>query len=246
MPEQRYPQEVIERAETLVNRIQGVSSCRISTDEAGAITEIHVVALPHKAAKLVARDVESCLKAELGIEVDHRKIGVVVITAERPEEDADRSREKDAGSEQVVEFPVEEFASRFEFRSVSLFVSQDGIQAEVELVRDGIDVLGKAATENPNTPPARVVAEAAVRAVGDLLEEPSRLCLAEVRDMVLGDEPAVVVKVDLVRNRDVKSLAGCSLLSGNVNQTVVFAALDAINRVVGKLPFRKSIEYRIK
>ena len=237
---------MIERAETLVNRIQGVSSCRISTDEAGAITEIHVVALPHKAAKLVARDVESCLKAELGIEVDHRKIGVVVITAERPEEDADRSREKDAGSEQVVEFPVEEFASRFEFRSVSLFVSQDGIQAEVELVRDGIDVLGKAATENPNTPPARVVAEAAVRAVGDLLEEPSRLCLAEVRDMVLGDEPAVVVKVDLVRNRDVKSLAGCSLLSGNVNQTVVFAALDAINRVIGKLPFRKSIEYRIK
>ncbi len=85
MSEQRYPQEVIERAEILVNRIQGVSSCRISTDEVGAITEIHVVALPHKAAKLVARDVESCLKAELGMEVDHRKIGVVVITAGRPE-----------------------------------------------------------------------------------------------------------------------------------------------------------------
>lgn len=246
MPEQRYPQEVIERAEILVNRIQGVSSCRISTDEVGAITEIHVVALPHKAAKLVARDVESCLKAELGIDVDHRKIGVVVITAGRPDEDSDRSRGKDTAADRVVEFPVEEFASRFEFRSVNLFVSRDGLQAEVELSRDGMDVLGKAATDNPNTPPARVVAEAAVKAVGDLLEEPSRLCLAEVRDIVLGDAPAVVVKVDLVRDRDVKSLAGCSLLSGNVNQTVVFAALDAINRVVGKLSFRKSIEYRIK
>jgi hypothetical protein len=246
MPEQRYPQEVIERAETLVNRIQGVSSCRISTDEVGAITEIHVVALPHKAAKLVARDVESCLKAELGIEVDHRKIGVVVITAGLADEDAGRPRGKESAADQVVEFPVEEIASRFEFRSVSLFVSRDGLQAEVELARDGMDVLGKAATDNPNTPPARVVAEAAVRAVGDLLEEPARLCLAEVREVALGDAPAVVVKVDLVRNRDVKSLAGCSLLSGNVNQTVVFAALDAINRVVGKLPFRKSIEYRIK
>jgi hypothetical protein len=248
MSEQRHPQEVIERAETLVNRIQGVSSCRISTDEVGTITEIHVVALPHKAAKLVARDVESCLKAELGIEVDHRKIGVVVITAGRPEpdEDSDRSRGKDTAADRVVEFPVEEFASRFEFRSVSLFVSRDGLQAEVELARDGLEILGKAATDNPNTPPARVVAEAAVKAVSELLEESSRLCLAEVRDLVLGDDPAVVVKVDLVRNRDVKSLAGCSLLSGNVNQTVVFAALDAINRVIGKLPFRKSIEYRIK
>ena len=246
MPEQRYPQEVIERAETLVSRIQGVSSCRISTDEVGAITEIHVVALPHKAAKLVARDVESCLKAELGIEVDHRKIGVVVITAGPSGEDSDRARGKETAADRVVEFPVEEFASRFEFRSVSLVVSRDGLQAEVELARDGMDVLGKAATDNPNTPPARVVAEAAVKAVGELLEEPSRLCLADVRDVVLGDDPAVVVKVDLVRNRDVKSLAGCSLLSGNVNQTVVFAALDAINRVIGKLPFRKSIEYRIK
>jgi hypothetical protein len=246
MPEQRYPQEVIERAETLVNRIQGVSSCRISTDEVGAITEIHVVALPHKAAKLVARDVESCLKAELGIEVDHRKIGVVVITAGLADEDAGRPRGKESAADQVVEFPVEEIASRFEFRSVSVFVSRDGLQAEVELARDGMDVLGKAATDNPNTPPARVVAEAAVRAVGDLLEEPARLCLAEVREVALGDAPAVVVKVDLARNRDVKSLAGCSLLSGNVNQTVVVAALDAINRVVGKLPFRKSIEYRIK
>ena len=237
---------MIERAETLVSRIQGVSSCRISTDEVGAITEIHVVALPHKAAKLVARDVESCLKAELGIEVDHRKIGVVVITPGRPEEDSGDSGGKEAVAERLVEFPVEEVASRFEFRSVNLFVSHDGIQAEVELARDGVDVLGKAATENPSTPPARVVAEAAVKAVGDLLEEPARLCLADVRDIVLGDVPAVVVKVDLVRHRDVKNLAGCSFLSGNVNQTVVFAALDAINRVVGKLPFRKSIEYRIK
>jgi len=246
MPEQRYPQEVIERAETLVSRIQGVSSCRISTDEVGAITEIHVVALPHKAAKLVARDVESCLKAEFGIEVDHRKIGVVVITPGRSEEESVETDGKGEGSDRVVEFPVEEVASRFEFRSVNLFVSHQGMQAEVELARDGLDVLGKAATENPNAPPARIVAEAAVKAVGDLLEESARLCLSEVRDIVLGDVPAVVVKVDLVRSRDVKSLAGCALLSGNANQTVVFAALDAINRVIGKLPFRKSIEYRIK
>ena len=246
MSEQRYPQEVIERAEALVNRIQGVSSCRISTDEVGSITEIHVVALPYKPAKLVARDVESCLKAEMGMEVDHRKIGVVVITGGDPAEKVNEARGEAADLDRVVEFPIEEFASRFEFRSVSLFVSHDSIQAEVELVRDGMEVLGTAATDNLSLPPTRVVAEAAVKAVGELLEEPARLCLSDVRDIVLGEEPAVVVKVDLIRNRDIKSLAGCSLLSGNINQTVVFATLDAVNRVIGKLPFRKSIEYRIK
>ena len=86
MSEQRYPSDVIDRAEALVSRVQGISSCRISTDEVAEITEVHVVATSHKPPKLVARDVEGCLKAMLGIHVDHRKIGVVVFDAVEDEE----------------------------------------------------------------------------------------------------------------------------------------------------------------
>jgi len=240
MTEQRYPPDVIERAEALVARIQGVSSCRISTDETGEITEIHVVATSQKSPKLVARDVESCLKAMAGVQVDHRKIGVVVFDSDG----ADESTEPQ--EEEIVEFPVEEFPSRFEFLSVNLFTSPHSVQAEVELTRDGLEVFGSAQNTNMSFSPMWTVAEATLKAVGELLDEQLNLCLADVQEVPLGEGIAVLVKVDILRKRDRQSLAGCSLFSGNANQTVVFATLDAINRVLGKLNPRKSIEYRIK
>lgn len=75
--------DLIERAENLIIRLREVQSCRIYTDESGAITEVHVVAVTDRAPKLLARDVETCLKASLGLIVDYRKIGVVVIDPEK-------------------------------------------------------------------------------------------------------------------------------------------------------------------
>ena len=56
-----------------------VRSSRIITDETGAISEIHVVASSDRSPKMIARDVETALKAELGLEIDYRKIGVVMM-----------------------------------------------------------------------------------------------------------------------------------------------------------------------
>jgi len=36
------------------------------------------------------------------------------------------------------------------------------------------------------------------------------------------------------------------MVAGNEAQAVVFATLDAINRLTGKLEFKNSIEYKIK
>jgi hypothetical protein len=246
MSEPRYSPDLVERAEAHVSRIQGVSSCRISTDETGVITEIHVVATSQKPEKLVARDVETCLKATLGMNVDHRKISVALVEPAKPGHPSSDGQREAAEAENIVQFPVEEYASRFEFQSVNLFMSHESMQAEVELVRDRLEVLGNAVTTNLSTSPLRVVGEATLKAVGELLDESVRLGLADVQEILLGDLPAVVVRVELARHRDIKSLAGCAVFSGNINQTVVFATLDAVNRVLGKLVSRKSIEYRIK
>ena len=77
MSEQQVNPEEVRRAEALVSRLRGISSCRISTGPGGDVTEVHVVSNGDKSPKLVARDVESLLKAEMGIDVDYRKIGVV-------------------------------------------------------------------------------------------------------------------------------------------------------------------------
>ena len=71
--------EIVYKAEDLILRLRDIRSCRIVTGETGAITEIHVVASSNRPPKMIARDVETALKAELDLDVDYRKIGVVMI-----------------------------------------------------------------------------------------------------------------------------------------------------------------------
>jgi hypothetical protein len=247
MSSQRFTPDIIARAEKLISRIRGIGSARISTDETGEITEVHVVATGAKSPKLVARDVETCLKAELGIHIDHRKIGVALY------EDSDPlSREapvRTAGAEEpeiITEFPVVEFPSRFAFQSVNLFISQDGVRAEVELTLEGTEAFGSAKSDNRAHSRLDLIAEATLKAVSEFLDENLKLCLFKALEVPLGDESAVVVRVDLIQGRDRKSFAGCSIISGDVNETVVFATLDAINRILGKLRSKSSVEYKIE
>lgn len=86
MLEDKPNKDIIERAEDLILRLREVQSARIYTDEQGNISEIHVVAVTDRVPKLIARDVESCLKATLGLTVDYRKIGVVVIDPAKTDE----------------------------------------------------------------------------------------------------------------------------------------------------------------
>ncbi len=78
--------EIVYRAEDLILRLRDVRSCRIITDETGAISEIHVVASSDRPPKMIARDVETALKAELDLEIDYRKIGVVLMDPVRRDE----------------------------------------------------------------------------------------------------------------------------------------------------------------
>ena len=253
MPSQRLTPQELNRARTLVSRVPGISSCHISTDGDGEVTEIHVVSAGQKSPKLVARDVESLLKAELGLAVDYRKIGVVTIEAEELAEAGSQpppavpAAEPDASpGTGVAEFPVEEYPSRFVFQSVNVFASKGEVKAEVELMRDSVESFGSYMGANTPAPPWRVVAEATLLAISEFLDEAKRLCLGEVQKVAVADESAFLVTVDMIDERNTKTLAGCSIVAGNENQSVVYATLDAVNRVVGKLEFKSSIEYKIR
>ena len=77
MPLQQLTRDDVRRAQELVGRIRGVTSCHISTNSGGEITEVHVVSTSDKSPKFIARDVETCLKAEMNLDVDHRTIGEI-------------------------------------------------------------------------------------------------------------------------------------------------------------------------
>ncbi len=246
MSPQKLTKDMVERAEALASRIVGISSCKITTDETGEITEIHVVATSRKPAKLVARDIESCLKAELGIHVDHKKIGVVLFEQANDDHGEPVQPAPVETAEPIEEFPVEEFPPRFIFQSVNLFISESTVKAEVELTREGTAAFGSAQHEQGATTNWHVIAEATLQAVSEFLDESVKLCLCEALQVPLGDKKGFIVRVDLIRRRDRKSLAGCCIISGDEAQTVVFATLDAVNRVVGKLQPKSSIEYRVQ
>jgi hypothetical protein len=242
----KYSSDTIAQGERAVSSIEGVSSCRIEADQ-GKIKRVNVIVTTQRSPGLVALDVQACLAAEAGIEVEYKRINVVLLdsrtAADRDSNDV--TRPADSG-EPVSHFPIEEYASRFEFQSVNVFQSQQNVQAEVELVREGVETFGAVRCANLSIPHTRLVAEATLKAIAELLDDHVRLCLSDVVEIKVGGEEAIVVKVDLLRNRESKSLAGCSLYSGNTNQTTVFATLDAVNRVLGVLRSRDAVEYRIK
>ena len=241
MASQELTPNEVARAEQLVSRIHGVRSCRITTGAGGEITEVHVISAGRKPAKLVARDVESLLKAELGVDVDHRKIGVVTV-----EEDDAPVASTRAPADAVEEFPIEEAPARFAFHSVNLFSDRGGVRAEVELSRDNFQAFGTGHSENTTAQPWSVIASATLQAISEFLDDDIRLCLGGLLKVTLADRDAFVVRVDLIEQTGARTLAGCSVVTGNEHQSVVFATLDAVNRVIGKLEFKSSIEYRIK
>ncbi len=189
-----------------------------------------------KSPKLVARDVEGVLKAEMDLDVDYKKIGVVVL-------DPEEAPPADLPPE---EFPILEHASRFAFISVNVVSTRAGLRAEVELSRDAGGAFGSSESENPSATALTVVAEATLRAVSEFLDEQTRLCLGGVLKVSMAGDDAILVRVDIVGTRGNKSLAGSAMVTGNEAQAVVFATLDAINRLTGKFEFKSSIEYKIK
>lgn len=73
----------LQRAEELIASLQDVVSVRITATPAGSVDTIHVLVAGDTPAKAVVRNVESALMAQLGLQVDHRKISVAQ-TARRP------------------------------------------------------------------------------------------------------------------------------------------------------------------
>ena len=221
-----------QRAETRLLRVPGVLACHIRAGAAGELREVLVEIAPGSDPEAVTAEVESVLQREFRLDLEGTQINVAPRGEEAPGD--------------IEEFPILEFASRFAFVSVNVVSSREGLRAEVELTRETLAAFGAASTENIAVPAWAVVAEATLKAVSEFLDDATRLCLIGVVKAPLGDNDAMLVRVDVVSSRCTKSLAGCALVDGNENQSVVFATLDAVNRVTGKLDFKRSIEYKIQ
>lgn len=203
MAEDLSKREKIKRAEELILLLRDIRSCRISTDEDDEITEIHVVADgTAKSPKLIARDVEGCLKAELGLDVDHRKIGVVVIDSD-----------PDAPG---VEEPAEEHPSDES--------GEDVPSDEAEVLEETLEITGPEGREGSRTglvdPPEL-----------EFLEEDVRIRFKGLKIEVKEDRVEVSVAVEkngLGVNGEASGERGCRPFY----KLIAAAALDAVSKLI--------------
>ncbi|MCK4305334.1 MAG: hypothetical protein KAY24_13940 [Candidatus Eisenbacteria sp.] len=229
-----------EEMERALRQVKGVEGARVRVQD-GEVSEIHVVAVPGSRAKNVARDVRSFLAAMLGVEVSHQKISVAV-----REERAPFGRGHAIGATPWAPSSHVAGDQRILFRSVNLLVEGLRSEVQVELTANGRPLLGGATGVPASLGTERLVVAATLDALGELVTEDVRLFPGDLIFPRVGGGEAVIAEVVVVRPRSEQRLIGACGVGQDRHRSVVFAVLDAINRIVSRLVTERWVEFEVK
>jgi len=203
-----------EQIEDVVRQLKDVVSARAVLDAAGRVAELHVLVNARRAPKQVARDIESGLKAHLGVDIDYKKISIAQVQA--------RSALGGASSERM----------RLRFMDVGLTVSGAKAEAIVHLRRDDETYTGSATGHASTHNQSRLIAAATLRAVENSADQDGSMVVEDLSTQVsLAGRTAVVVLVSaLSPGKGEELLTGSALVRQDAWKAVVNATLDAVNR----------------
>ena len=244
------------------------------TTEGDEVREIHVVAVSTRTPKQIVRDVETTLKAFLKRPIDHRMISVAlqepqsVAPAKGPAEKPPGNGATHAPARVAPPTPKtpppapppapapsvgwepapvpREGNVRVRFVSANLFVSGLKTTAQVELSWQGMTRLGSATGASARDNAARLLSAATLNALVPYLGDDVTLAPHEVEFVRLGRQEVVLVTVKLLGQRSEKTLVGSCTVEQDMAQSVVYATLAAVNRVLGGLRSREPVEYELR
>ena len=223
-----------ERIEQALANLKDVEAVRVCFEK-GEIAEIHVAAQPGARAKNVARDVRTYLAAALGIPVSHQKISVAVCGKAQARSDGAAPAEGEVRRQ-----------TRLLFRSVNLLVEGLRSQVQVELSLDGRHLLGTAAGVPCALGTERLVVRATLDALEQAVSDDLRILDGDLAFTRAGLTEAVVVEVVLVWPRSEQRLLGACAVGQDRHRSVVFATLDAVNRIFQRLAPEHWIEFQVE
>ncbi len=224
--------EEIRRLESELCRIRNVHHASILLDEDGEIRQVDLLSDTKRPPRPIVRDVEAILR-RWGVEIDHRRIGVVQME--------DPPGEAAASPLHVVSSSASgRHRTRIQIGAVHTTTSGGVFVAEVELNVGPFEAApGRA--EGPALDPAScvdVVARAALEAVRNLLQPQYEIRLCSVQADRQAGVPLVTVVVDFGRGREFHRLAGTAIEHGSLYETTVYACLDALNRPLERAEYR--------
>jgi hypothetical protein len=246
--EKKPGREWVKEAQKLLLSLRDISSVDITlSDDATEVAEINILAEGHRPPKQIVRDVRSALRAEYQVEVDYRKISV----AQRQEMERARAGEETEAGTTVLALPaadVEEEppAVRLRFEGVTLSIHQNRCRVRVELSLGDREAVGDASGNSARSQVPPLVAMATLEAAGRFLDSGYSFVLSDVKVLGMGDEDVVVVAVKFFSDRSEKTLTGSCVTSHDLQQSVVYATLAALNRILGRLRYREPVEYELR
>lgn len=213
-------ENVLRQAEQLISSLSGVRGVRIVAGTEGEFEEIHVLSEPGTGGKQIARDVESALLVELGLEVDHRKISVAHLAPDQEPPAARSVRTEDVAGLRLRLTEVE-------------VRRKTGEQFRIGITLQGAGSEFPGEAEGADTPRSRLVvaAEAVLDALRNVVDQGEQIFSVEAaRVTEVSDWEVVVVVVGVRAERQFRPLFGISSVSESREEAAVLAGLDATNR----------------
>lgn len=207
------PKEIrLTECENLIKQIRDVISVNIVVGENGVIEEVHVLAEDTRNAKQLVRDIETLLRVEYGIDLDHKKISVVQLNREQ------------------------KFfqGKRLKFSAIQYSLSGMQMEAMVELTSAKRNCQGKSAGVNSRINRLRLFAEATLQALSSFIEPGCSVMLDDVAHYSLGNRNFVSAALTYVQGPVEENLLGSALIRHDEKEAVVRATLSALNR---RIPF---------
>jgi hypothetical protein len=212
-------------AERLICKLRDVSSCDIQVEPSGVISAVHVTARAGRSPKQIARDIEAILAAEEGVQIDHRKISIAQYG------ESETAEERQLG--------------RLAIQGVSLHRGPHGFEAEITLAAGSVQATGRALGSDTRFESHRIVAQATLDAIAKLVDGDPEFSLGELEEKELGSRRVLLVCVNRTTGRDEASLLGTAEVRYDPTQAVIYAVLDAVNRLLGSLGPREPVEYEV-
>jgi len=214
--------------EDAIRQIHGVRAASVVTDSNSLPTEVHVLAAPGKPAKQVVRDVQSLAMAQFDIDLDHRIVSVVQIEADGAGEPGDPGGATADGTTDITLAEVEA-AARPIIKAIAIRSTGTEAEAEVSLSFADSDFVGTAVGAGSASQRPRLVAQATLTALADLLGIPADVESASVVDTATSEVALVVLTVSVPRLGS-QSVAGSAVVRGDEADAVARAVLAALNR----------------
>lgn len=211
-PPLRYVVVDFKELEETLCRLPAVDAVRIVHDR-DRISEVHVLASPAKPAKQVVRDVQSLAMARFGVGIDRRAVSVVQLGEEKRTGEADR--------------PV--------ITSIKEYPEGPSTTVTVTLTWNSEQFSGSANGPAAASARLRIIGEATLRALEEVLGGGPPLALDAVASTSVGARPVIVAQVVSMKGVEEEVAVGSALIRGDEAEAVVRAVLDALNRRIPAL-----------